>query len=278
MRLTSGAWKIEPEPASSLHKRFIAVRVVRGDYVKIGPIRKPISERFFESSHRGMLQRVISFRFHAFAPQKAIRRYPSHGSGHRDAGVHRKPMGRCKLFAKSLQRLQSRLPEMPDEVAKTILAFLYWNIVVSSPLLGLYPYDLSIADPAPVQYTRALILTIARSVLGIPDPASNPVLSPPPQLGLWERIKTALSADAFVLRHEQAPPDAETKYAELVSKLDASLYGGISKSTAAVDTTEATIAAVKSMVAAMSGVCRHVRRQPRLRKPRPRPSFRMARP
>jgi hypothetical protein len=101
---------------------------------------------------------------------------------------------------------------------------------------------------------RALILTIARGILGIRDPASNSVPSPPARMSLWERLKAVLSADALVLRHEPARADTETRYAELVAKLDSSLYGGISKSAAAVDNTEATIAVVKGVVAAMSGV------------------------
>ena len=101
---------------------------------------------------------------------------------------------------------------------------------------------------------RALILAIARSILGISDPASQPPASVPPPLSLWERIKSLLSADAFVLRHEQASPNAQSRYTELVTRLDASLYGGISKSAPGVDTTETTIALAKSVVAAMSGV------------------------
>jgi hypothetical protein len=101
---------------------------------------------------------------------------------------------------------------------------------------------------------RALILTIARKILDVPDPAAQPVAAAAPRLGLWERIKAALGRDALVLRHEQQQPDAESRYAELVAKLDASLYGGISKGAPAMDTTETTIAVAKSVVAAMSGV------------------------
>jgi hypothetical protein len=101
---------------------------------------------------------------------------------------------------------------------------------------------------------RALILTIARKILNIPDPAGQPVDAAPPRLGLWERITAVLGTDAFVLRHEQASPDAQSRYAGLITKLDASLYGGISKSTPAIDTTETIIAVTKSVVAAISGV------------------------
>jgi hypothetical protein len=101
---------------------------------------------------------------------------------------------------------------------------------------------------------RALILAIARRILGVREPADQPVAAPAPRLSLWERIKALLGADVFVLRPEQAVPDAQSRYAELVAKLDASLYGGISKSAPAMDTTETTIAVAKSVVAAMSGV------------------------
>jgi hypothetical protein len=101
---------------------------------------------------------------------------------------------------------------------------------------------------------RALILAIARRILGVLEPTDQPVAAPAPRLSLWGRIKALLGADAFVLRPEQAVPDAQSRYVELVAKLDASLYGGISKSAPAMDTTETTIAVAKSVVAAMSGV------------------------
>jgi predicted KAP-like P-loop ATPase len=100
---------------------------------------------------------------------------------------------------------------------------------------------------------RALILTIARRILNVPEPAGQPLAAAPPRLGLWERIKALLGTDALVLRHEQLLPDAQSRYIELVDKLDASLYGGISKSAPGMDTTETTIAVAKSVVAAMSG-------------------------
>jgi hypothetical protein len=138
------------------------------------------------------------------------------------------------FVAEYLQRLAPRLPN--GDVSTLFVQFSAWQYKTADEIW------------------RALILKIARSIFDIPDPASNPVPSPPPRLGLWERLKVILSADVLVLRHGQEQPDAETKYAELVAKLDASLYGGISKSAAAVDSTEATIAMVKSVVAAMSGV------------------------
>ena len=98
---------------------------------------------------------------------------------------------------------------------------------------------------------RALILAIARSLLGIPDSTAQPDVSPPPPT-LWQRVKGLLGADAIVLHREETPPDANSKYAELTAKLDASLYGGISKSSPSIDSAEATITVVKSVVAAMS--------------------------
>jgi len=101
---------------------------------------------------------------------------------------------------------------------------------------------------------RALILTIARNLLDIPDPTTRPIASAPPRLGLWDRIKAALGADALILRYEQPSADAQSRYESLVANLDASLYGGISKSAPALDSTETTIAVAKSVVAAMSAV------------------------
>jgi hypothetical protein len=101
---------------------------------------------------------------------------------------------------------------------------------------------------------RALILTIARKILDVPDPAGQPLAAAPRRLGLSERIKAVLGTDALVLRHEQALPDAQSRYAELVAKLDTTLYGGITKRAPAMDTTETIIAVTKSVVAAMSGV------------------------
>jgi hypothetical protein len=101
---------------------------------------------------------------------------------------------------------------------------------------------------------RALILTIARSLLNVEDPAAAAPAPTAPRPSLSERLKALLGMDALVLRHEQTLPDAKSKYDELVAKLDASLYGGISKSAPGIDTTETTIAMAKSVIAAISGV------------------------
>ena len=101
---------------------------------------------------------------------------------------------------------------------------------------------------------RALILTIARRILDVPDPSDQPVVAAPPRLDLWDRVKALLGADALVLRAERTLPDAQSRYDDLVARLDKSLYGGISKTAPTMDATETSIPVAKSVVAAMSGV------------------------
>ncbi len=56
------------------------------------------------------------------------------------------------------------------------------------------------------------------------------------------------------MRAERTLPDAQSRYDDLVARLDKSLYGGISKTAPTMDATETSIAVAKSVVAAMSGV------------------------
>jgi hypothetical protein len=101
---------------------------------------------------------------------------------------------------------------------------------------------------------RALLLTIAKNILNVPDIAPDPApvsQRPPTLLG---RIKRALARDALVIRPEELIPARESEYLELVAKLDASLYGGISKNQVQFDTGEMTIAITKSLVAGLAGI------------------------
>lgn len=103
---------------------------------------------------------------------------------------------------------------------------------------------------------RALILTIARRLLSLPDSTDEPRVLPRPQ-GLADHLKSFLTKDAFIIRDERMEPDSASKYDELVAKLDGSLYGGISKSAASstrLNTTEASLAVAKGVVAALAGL------------------------
>ena len=104
---------------------------------------------------------------------------------------------------------------------------------------------------------RALMLRVAQKLLGVSDPSEWPQPEPPVKpSGLGERLKCFLAREALVIRDDELSP-ARSAYLEVAEKLDAALYGGISKgpdSPARINSTEAGISAARSAFAAMAGM------------------------
>lgn len=80
---------------------------------------------------------------------------------------------------------------------------------------------------------RALIIKIARDLYAISESETG---TPPPAApkaprpdGLWPALASFLFSDAVVLRPEPSPQDDLAKYRDLISRLDRTAYGSISK-------------------------------------------------
>jgi len=104
---------------------------------------------------------------------------------------------------------------------------------------------------------RALMLRITQKLLGVTDPSEWPEKERAPKpAGLGGRIKNFLAADALIIRDDELAP-AQTTYLEVAAKLDAALYGGISKSPdspAHLNASEAGMSAARSAFAAMAAM------------------------
>jgi hypothetical protein len=106
---------------------------------------------------------------------------------------------------------------------------------------------------------RALILTIARALYGIPEgesPQSSP--SPtPPRPGWWEQLADWLKADALPIYQPPPEPDPLAGYHQLLERLDQTDHGSISRDARQhlqIDQQKALLAVVRAATGALSTV------------------------